>query len=198
MKLREGDKTVKLFKKRFRLNVRKYVRFRTELLIIRICCVPVVSTIWPDPRSRSRSRVTESHSRGVDRQSRMGLNFTICYLDQWADFSQFCGTDTVGLPVSVARVLRIGVDVRCRYVYPYSLPLPPWAGYRYGQTYRKTFSGRPKLLPSACISSRWVIGPSTRICSHCQNKNIVNLLVHIGFSAPIDQSFYGYTHHKLQ
>ena len=31
--------------------------------------------VWPDPRSRSRSRVIESHSRGVDHQSRTGLNF---------------------------------------------------------------------------------------------------------------------------
>jgi len=29
--------------------------------------------LCPDPRSRSRSRVLESHSRGVDRQSRTGL-----------------------------------------------------------------------------------------------------------------------------
>jgi len=34
--------------------------------------------VWPDPRSRSRSRVIESHSRGVDRQSRTGLNFQFC------------------------------------------------------------------------------------------------------------------------
>ena len=31
--------------------------------------------VWPDSRSRSRSRVLESHSRGVDRQSHMGLIF---------------------------------------------------------------------------------------------------------------------------
>jgi len=31
--------------------------------------------IWPDPRLRSRSRVLEIYSRGVDRQSRMGLIF---------------------------------------------------------------------------------------------------------------------------
>ena len=33
--------------------------------------------VWPDPRSRSRSRVIKSHSRGVDRQSLTGLNFFI-------------------------------------------------------------------------------------------------------------------------
>jgi len=33
--------------------------------------------VWPDPRSRSRSRVIESHSRGVAGQSRMGLNFVM-------------------------------------------------------------------------------------------------------------------------
>ena len=33
--------------------------------------------IWPDPRSRSRSRLLESHSRGVDRQSRTGLIFFV-------------------------------------------------------------------------------------------------------------------------
>jgi len=32
--------------------------------------------VWPDPGSRSRSPVLESHSRGVDRQSRTGLS---CY-----------------------------------------------------------------------------------------------------------------------
>jgi len=32
---------------------------------------------WPDPRSRSRSRLLESHSRGVDCQSRTGLFFMI-------------------------------------------------------------------------------------------------------------------------
>ena len=35
--------------------------------------------IWPDPRSRSRSRVIESHSRGVDRQSRTVLNFIVFF-----------------------------------------------------------------------------------------------------------------------
>jgi len=29
--------------------------------------------VWPDPRSRSRSRVLESHSRGVHHQSCLGL-----------------------------------------------------------------------------------------------------------------------------
>jgi len=33
--------------------------------------------VWPDPRSRSRSRVIENHSTGVDRQSRAGLNFLV-------------------------------------------------------------------------------------------------------------------------
>jgi len=29
--------------------------------------------VWPDTRSRSRSRLLESHSNGVNRQSRTGL-----------------------------------------------------------------------------------------------------------------------------
>jgi len=36
--------------------------------------------ILPDPRSRSRSGITDSHSRGVDRESRTGLNFDIVHL----------------------------------------------------------------------------------------------------------------------
>jgi len=43
LQLDEGDgrgHDQKLFKKRFRLNVRKYA-FRIELLIIGICCLPV-------------------------------------------------------------------------------------------------------------------------------------------------------------
>jgi len=31
--------------------------------------------VRPDPKSRSRPRVLESHSRGVDRKSRTGLNY---------------------------------------------------------------------------------------------------------------------------
>jgi len=54
----------------------KFFRFQWNL----VCTYRSMSdarryAVWPDPRSGSRSRVTESHSRGVDCQSRMGLNF---------------------------------------------------------------------------------------------------------------------------
>ena len=36
--------------------------------------------LWLDTRSRSRSRLLESHSRGVDRQSRTGVIFVLVFL----------------------------------------------------------------------------------------------------------------------
>jgi len=35
--------------------------------------------VWPNARSRSRSRLLESHSRGVDRQSHTGLIFSTVF-----------------------------------------------------------------------------------------------------------------------
>jgi len=54
--------------------------------------------VWPNPRSRSRSRALESHSRGVDRQSRMRLIF--CESDisgnSWTDLHQIHREDVFG------------------------------------------------------------------------------------------------------